>query len=907
MIRDLAAFFWARLGLSALLVVVLAFVCVFGASISGEVLAHPDHPGDEDVYLQFDVPTKPPSVESGTWVSISGHGFEANLTVSVFGVRGLLHSDVCPSAYDPSNANHFSVLAPGDDPIVSQGVDLSFTHRFFVGGSKFSEPGIWGFCGVGGDGTFTSPVELMIGQVPYIEGSDVGGVLHPGETVVFTGGNFAPNTGVTVFAVDGSGGPVSTCQDHDVASLSKVRGRTNSDGDLLPVPFKLDDDPFVSSLQWYFCGFDDHGEYASPYHVHVKRFLRSNKLGPEGFYRLEYGDPDADDYVMNEVQIVPGLPAGASVLSVEVGSLTVSVPVVSTDVDRLASRFSISVGTGSDDADRVVEGRYEMRVYTDDSSLGEDGVIRGFFDVGVRSLDYFLWVNDARYESGQLFAAYPGQTLSLSGFGFAPSQSGLIFMVQNTSNEGCPEYSPSIHVVRNIGVAGDDLYFPSVEFELSEDVFDEVGAKWYFCGVDGAGQDMVPDDPSSFSWMGEVEIEIVHTLRAVDSEGDVYLGERGGVLVIGEENTVRIVPPLRAGHTGVDWDLGLQGKGTSDTPFDGNDTIVEPDVLAGLYTMTAFVSSVGADYEIDALFRVVRPGAVRGDFQLTLDAGSRVHPYGALLVSGSGFEAGQTVLIYAVPGLGSECPNYDRTVHASVSEIAGSSGELEGVEFSLDDDDFAMEWNWRICGTDGSGNVSNPPLVVRMNRVLLFVGGRSLLLNGQDNVVRISPALPAGSLVNQASLGPFPMGSSLPLVHDQLGSAFTISLDVELGIYTLVVAVRVGLSGSVETVRALVEVIDGSGVLGDHYVSAGVDTAKPGDTLVFTGAGFAPNQTVVVYGFPAGVGEICPSYDPDVHDLSFRVGADSGGMLPSTDFELSDPRFSTVFSWHFCAVGGDGR
>ena len=845
---------------------------------------------------------------SVTRVTIKGYEFTADLTVTVFGVRGLTEGE-CPDNFDSSNPDYFAVLAPDDEPIVSVSSDpgvASFTHTFFVVGDLFSPAGPWGFCGLGGDGTKAGPGVITIGYAPYLEGSD-NGYVYVGETLVFTGGNFNPNSGVTLFAIDGADGEVGMCEDYDASSLVNRRGRTNFLGELLPVSIKLDDDPFVGSLQWYFCAYDDHGEYTTVlYHVHVKRILRSNKQGSDGYYRLEYGDPDDADFVANEVQIVPGLPSGVSITSVEIGTITVPSPTLDTDADGLVSSFSINVGVTSDDPGRVREGRYEMRVITDEESIGDDGDIFGDFDVGMRSSDYFLWIDDARYEFGRVFEAYPDQAISVSGFGFARLQSGLIFVVENISDEGCPEYSPSRHVMKLSGVADVESYFDGGDFEFSQDIFDEVGSKWYLCGVDGAGQNMVPGEDDVVANMGHVEVEIVHTLRSVGPDGEVYPGSRGNVLVIGEENIVRIVPPLRSGHVGVDWDLGLQGKGAGDVPFVGNDTTVVTDVLAGLYTMTAFISDGDVEYEVDAVFEVVRPGSVQGDYTLTLDDGSLVHPDGLLLVSGSGFAEDQTVVIYAVSGLGSFCPSYDRLSHVSVSELADSSGVLSGVEFPLDEDVFATEWDWRLCATDGSGNVSYPPLTVRMNRALLFDGDGNELLNGRDNVIRISPALPSGSVIRRVSLGPFGLGSSLQLTSDMLASSFTVMPDVELGIYTLVVLVQVAGS-SVETLNALVAVVEGDELVADFYVVADSDRARPGDTLVFSGAGFTPVQTAVVYGFPSSESELCPDYSPVDHDLSFRVVADSEGLLPDTEFVLSDPRFSTVFEWHFCAAGGDGK
>ena len=909
MIRNLAASLFSSPNRLVIGGLVILIGVVAGLLVYGDVYGHPDHPDPADVGIEVSsIPSDRPGglTYVGDEVTIKGYEFTVDLTVTVFGVRGLTEGE-CPDNFDSSNPDYFAVLGPDDEPIVSVSSDpgvASFTHTFFVVGDLFSPAGPWGFCGLGGDGTKAGPGVITIGYAPYLEGSD-NGYVYVGETLVFTGGNFNPNSGVTLFAIDGADGEVGMCEDYDVSSLVNRRGRTNFLGELLPVSVKLDDDPFVGSLQWYFCAYDDHGEYTAPYHVHVKRILRSNRQGSDGYYRLEYGDPDDADFVANEVQIVPGLPSGVSIDSVEIGTLSISNPTLDTDADGLVSSFSINVGVGPDDPDRVREGVYEMKVVTDEESIGDDGVIFGDFDVGMRSSDYFLWIDDAGYEFGRVFEAYPDQTISVSGFGFARLQSGLIFVVENTSDEGCPEYSPSRHVMKLSGVADAESYFDGGDFEFSQDIFDEVGSKWYLCGVDGMGQNMVPGEDDVVANMGHAEVEIVHTLRSVGPDGEVYPGSRGNVLVIGEENTVRIVPPLRSGHVGVDWNLGLQGKGAGDVPFVGNDTTVVTEVLAGLYTMTAFISYGGVEYEVDTVFEVVRPGSVQGDYTLTLDDGSLVHPDGLLLVSGSGFAEDQTVVIYAVPSLGSFCPLYDRLSHVSVSELADSSGVLSGVEFPLDEDAFATEWDWRLCATDGFGNVSYPPLTVRMNRALLFDGYGNELLNGRDNVIRISPVLPSGSVIRRVSLGPFELGSSLPLTSDTLASSFTVMPDVELGIYTLVVLVQVSGS-SVETLKALVEVVEGDELVADFYVVADSGRARPGDTLVFSGAGFTPVQTAVVYGFPSSESELCPDYSPFDHDLSFRVVADSEGLLPDTEFVLSDVRFSTEFSWHFCAVGGDG-
>ena len=306
----------------------------------------------------------------------------------------------------------------------------------------------------------------------------------------------------------------------------------------------------------------------------------------------------------------------------------------------------------------------------------------------------------------------------------------------------------------------------------------------------------------------------------------------------------------------------------------------------------------------DVLSIVTGPMLAVGDVEVVLGD--------SLGVDGSGFSEGQTVTVFAVSSGEEEddcgercsvvvCPAFEVDRHLlAVTGAADAVGGFQGLEFDLDRERFGGSDQWGFCAVGGRGDATAVPLHVHFRR--WGAGEDWVLTAGAENVVWFSPPL-VGWVVSSVSVGGFSV-SSVPQLRTRGGfSELEFVPDMLPGTYTMVVE----FEGDTRAYEHLVTVVAGMeppSVLLGLFLSR--ESVAIGESVRFTGVGYAPNLTVKVFAVSPDA-ELedgrCPG--PSRYDGLALVEANSSGGV-SGSFVVDSGMFDALGVWRVCAVDGAG-
>ena len=836
----------------------LAIACALAAAwalSADRTAAHPEHP----VLEGQQVSVTPTVANRGDTVTISGHEFAAAAGYRLYAIRDPEDTE-CPGTFSEDQRITTTGTTDADG-------DFEMPWRIdpaIVGGAEAIV-----ICGVDGNGDITGQGASLRLDAPFITLDKER--AFAGETIRVTGENFSPRRNVEVFVVEGQNTDTEDgfdCQAPDRPAVgSKVTARTDDAG-RFTADYPMTEEGHYEAIQWWVCatGDDDKKDHE---HIHIVRILRASVAGKFKSRQVLLLDTE------NRLEIIPGIPGTVSITSVTINQQAVG----HSDIVR-DGNFKTSVAITPDEATFGV-GPATVRVQLD-QPVDDESTIRNSFDL-LTSYEAGLYVLGPEEAS-------PEDRISVSGAGFAKSQSGYIYAVAVTDQDD-PAVCPAVDLTKHTTIvrveANRDGRVPHTTFELSGPAFLEEEA-WSLCGADGAGNTTAPHS-----------LTIVPTVKPANLTVDVIIKDR--------VNRMRIIPPLGGDQEITGWTLGPEEEThTSDLNLarESDKTLfnLTTEVQPGRYTLTIRVT----DGSIANVFEVVEPGTVIGDLAIETDW-TEAGPGETIQFTGRGFASNQTVRIYAQPVTTTDeyhtCNEY-QPGDPTTTTTARAAGGWGPTKMTLDHSAFLNRalTPWNFCAMDGAGDATITPAQIRMVRVLQFETETMTLTTGVDNNVWIAPGLPAGVAINEWNIGVQRNPQTVEPTDDGGRSRFTVTPTIDPGTYTMTVRTDGGV------ISATVEVV-AEEVTAGLQISAEPDEAGPGETIELTGAGFTPNQTVRIYAQVIAADETeptCGAYDRE--DPAVATTAEPDGSWGPTALTLEHERFSSrdLTPWKICALDGSG-
>lgn len=846
----------------AILIATAALLAGLTGSAPERADAHPEHPGSTG----FRIESSASEANTGDTITLAGFDFDADANAFVLG-RTFTGTDTEPeTTCSHIRSEYFIIAEPTAD---SSG---AFTVDERIEGSDYTDADWLLVCGEDSSGDYTARGALVkLNSATYLRLAK--DRIFPGETVRVRGGGFSPESTVTIFAVKND----ETCAATREAPI--VTADATREGDLPTTDFPMEATRFYEAIQWTICAEDQTARKASG-HLHVRRIIRNS---------VDEQFTDENIIVLtedNEVSIIPGLPDSAVIIGVTLGGTSLTTPDAA-EVARTSLRSTFTLELGAD-ADALRGGAVTLEIELSEP-LDDESTIRDIFQV-VSKYRGSHYLNAPAY-------GHPEDVLKISGAGFAPQQSAVIYAVKDSTitpdSEGeknCPAYDGGTHTIRVFQPATEDGTLPDTNFPLTDNEFYETSA-WVLCSSDGQGNLTKPEP-----------LEIRPTLRNAATSAMF--------LVKGVANTIRILPHLAADEKITKITLGPQvettepdlNRRTRETRFE-----VTPKVQLGTYQLTITITDEVSDETrtISAVFDVVeslRDGLNEGrQVSITPIAAG---PEESISVSGSGFAAGQTARIYLQQASGeapTRCSQFNsRTPDPSVTTTTDADGNIPATTFTLAGDVFRSLGSWGVCAVDGEGEHNAVPAILRIKRVLLIGDGTDEIARGVPTTVTITPPLAAAESVSSWNIGPENSTGTPQLTRETLGTQLTIETTLDPGTYTL----RVHTTN--ETLERRVTVVGAP--LAAVRVEISPDSAGPQETITVNGAGFAANQTTRIY-LQQENGEAptqCGPYDASAAGATATTETTSDGSIPPTDLKLEGDAFRAMGTWGVCAVDGAG-